>query len=632
MGTVFPVEFAILVPNGGSPERLLQGFTRNVSESGMCIEFKSFGKELELKLNDPTASLKLTINPSFSQNPIFAAARIVWLKKEEGPQAAKYFIGVAYESIDILSRKRLISHARRMHLAPRITAGVGLLLLMTLTAVAAHNRMLVRENFQLALEVREDALKKSKVAGNLVLLSDSRRSLEEELEGLRLENERLEKAVEDMNQEMSMKVSYENELMKSREREAGIRAELSRIQHDQEKLRKSYLVLEETGRKGSETALDWMSRWLASHRNVKTGRVASFEGDPALEDTAFSYDQSLVVQAFLLSGEAEKAQAILSFYDSHARSQSGAYFNAYDTVNGEPRESIVRTGPNLWLGIASVQFSRVLNDTRFVPMARRIGDWALRLQDEEGGLKGGPDVSWYSTEHNLDAYAFFGMLAEVTGEEGYHRAQEKTLRWLKKYAYSNINGAVNRGKGDSTIATDTFAWSIAAIGPAKLEEMGFDPEGILAFSEQHCGVKVNFQIPDGQKLDVQGFDFAKAQNLARGGVISTEWTSQMAVSYQVIARYFKDSGNLEKAQRYNEKADFYLNELQKMIIVSPSRTGQGRGCLPYASTDNVDTGHGWRTPNGSRTGSVAGTAYGFFAGKRYNPFELSEKNGSTSSP
>ncbi len=616
-----------MVPNGNSPERLLQGFTRNVSESGMCIEFKSFGKEVEQKLNDPAASLKLTINPSFSKNPIVATARIVWLKKEEGAQAARYFIGVAYEVIDTVSQRRLIGYARRMRLVPRITASLGLILLTALTVLAVHNRTMVRENHQLALEVREGALKKSIVAGDLVSLSDNRRLLEADLENLRSENGRLEKAIEDMNKEISVKVTYETELLKSREREAGIRAELESIQHSQERLRQSYHDLETTGRKGSETALAWMSRWLASHRNTKTGLVASFEGDPSLEETAFSYDQSLVTQAFLLDNDPEKAEAILSFYNSRARNQNGAYFNAYDSANGEPREMIVRTGPNLWLGIAALQYGRVANDPRFVPMAKRLGDWALRFQDDEGGFLGGPDVSWYSTEHNLDAYAFFGMLAEVTGDERYRRAREKTLAWLKKYAYSNKYGAVNRGKGDATIATDTFTWSIAAIGPAKLVEMGFDPESILSFAEQHCGVKVNFQVPGGQKLEVRGFDFSKAQHLARGGVISTEWTSQMVVSYQVLARYFKAAGNLEKAGRYHEKANFYLNELQKMLITSPSRTGQGRGCLPYASSDNVDTGHGWRTPNGSRTGSVAGTAYGIFAGKRYNPFELTKKKG-----
>lgn len=46
-----------------------------------------------------------------------------------------------------------------------------------------------------------------------------------------------------------------------------------------------------------------------------------------------------------------------------------------------------------------------------------------------------------------------------------------------------------------------------------------------------------------------------------------------------------------------------------MVISSPSPSGQGQGCLPYASSDFVDTGHGWMTPKGKNTGSVSATIY-----------------------
>jgi hypothetical protein len=72
------------------------------------------------------------------------------------------------------------------------------------------------------------------------------------------------------------------------------------------------------------------------------------------------------------------------------------------------------------------------------------------------------------------------------------------------------------------------------------------------------------------------------------------------------------------------KADTYLAELSNMIISSPSPSGQGESCLPYATQDYVDTGHGWMTPKGSSTGSVAGTAYALFAYYNYNPLELKE--------
>jgi hypothetical protein len=154
-----------------------------------------------------------------------------------------------------------------------------------------------------------------------------------------------------------------------------------------------------------------------------------------------------------------------------------------------------------------------------------------------------------------------------------------------------------------------------------------DPEAILDFAEKNCLVSVDFRHSDGKVSRVQGFDFSKAQHLGRGGVLSTEWTAQMVVSYQVMVRYFRGINDTEKAARYLQKSNFYLSELQKMLITSPSRTGQGRGCLPYASADNVDTGHGWRTPKGSSTGSVAATAYGVFAWKGYNPFEAGGQDG-----
>jgi len=68
--------------------------------------------------------------------------------------------------------------------------------------------------------------------------------------------------------------------------------------------------------------------------------------------------------------------------------------------------------------------------------------------------------------------------------------------------------------------------------------------------------------------------------------------------------------------------DEYLVQLGNMIISSPSPSGQGEGCLPYATQDVVDTGHGWITPKGKSTGSVAGTTWTLFAYYNYNPLEL----------
>ena len=82
-----------------------------------------------------------------------------------------------------------------------------------------------------------------------------------------------------------------------------------------------------------------------------------------------------------------------------------------------------------------------------------------------------------------------------------------------------------------------------------------------------------------------------------------------------------------KARAYELKAENILLQLGNMIISSPSPSGQGESCLPYATQDFVDTGHGWMTPKGKATGSVAGTTYALFAYYNYNPLELKVMTG-----
>jgi hypothetical protein len=217
------------------------------------------------------------------------------------------------------------------------------------------------------------------------------------------------------------------------------------------------------------------------------------------------------------------------------------------------------------------------------------------------------------------------MLYKLTGKDQYKNNADRILSWLNKYAYGNSDIPVNRGKGDSTIATDTYAWSIASIGPTMLKAMNMDADGIIEFAINNCSVTTEFTNRLGKEITVSGFDFAKHQNIGRGGVVSCEWTAQMILSFNIMVEYYLGLGQLDKAKYYQSQALKYLTELNKMIISSLSPLGQGNWCLPYASEENVDTGHGWRTPYGSKTGSVAATAYTIFAISKFNPLQLKTK-------
>nr|MBP7217015.1 hypothetical protein [Candidatus Omnitrophota bacterium] len=218
----------------------------------------------------------------------------------------------------------------------------------------------------------------------------------------------------------------------------------------------------------------------------------------------------------------------------------------------------------------------------------------------------------------------FKMLHEVTKKHAYETASNVALQWLIKHTYAQEAVPIQRGKGDSTIATDTYAWTIAAIGPAKLQEMQMNPDQIMEFAEQNCSVEASFLRPEGWIVKIKGFDFAPQRHVARGGIVSSEWTAQMVLAFKIMADYYRLEKDFAKADVYDEKAEVYLNELTHMLISSPSPSGQGEGCLPYATQDNVDTGHGWMTPKGQSTGSVAGTAYALFAYYNFNPLALKD--------
>src|SRR3989338_2146898 len=83
MNTVFPVEVARYRENANVPNPpLLQGFTRDISAGGMCIEVKNLHQESEVGMRAPDPHLPLSINPPFAKNPIRAVARVAWHKKQ----------------------------------------------------------------------------------------------------------------------------------------------------------------------------------------------------------------------------------------------------------------------------------------------------------------------------------------------------------------------------------------------------------------------------------------------------------------------------------------------------------------------------------------------------------------------
>jgi len=650
LDVVFPVEFQFLDPETrGSVSDIKQGFTRDIGKGGLCLEVNNIEDDFEGILKAKNVHLDLRIHIPLSHRETKAIASIAWYKKVKSGYPNKYLIGLSFIDIDKRESSRIYFHARRMSLTPKIVPVIILFLIAGLVFFYTSDYKSRLENKKLIEKIVSISGKRSILEKDILDYDVESREIEEtllskqeDIEAYHVELEELKELSLDLEKKTKLLEHSEEVRLKAEQglkevlsekeiltgKVSSLAEEVTYLEQRISQLSKNRISVGDSLKEllasfvdVEEKGVSSMYSWVKNHQNNFTGLVVSYEGDKGMEDWAFTYDQSLACQCFILMGDKDNARMVLDFYKHKAEKIYGGFANAYDACAGSVTEYTVHAGPNIWLGIAMMRYMERFQDEEYLRIAQQLGVWLIELQreDKESGIRGGPQFRWFSTEHNLDAYAFFNMLYRLTGDQKYLDSKDLVFKWIEKNAFSMREGRLNRGKGDATIATDTFAWAIAAIGPELLKDSGMDPDQIIDFAETNCMVTTDYKRPGNEVLKVTGFDFGKYEHLPRGGIISTEWTAQMIVTLKIMARYHEDDNSFLKAAYYKNKADFYLSELQKMMIVSPSKMGQGEGCLPYASQDNVDTGHGWRAPDGSRTGSASGTIYTIFAKENYNP-------------
>jgi len=158
---------------------------------------------------------------------------------------------------------------------------------------------------------------------------------------------------------------------------------------------------------------------IASMASVSTGSttlqlIRSYDipsNDPwytQLLNWSWTYDSAMSAAAFVVTGNGSEAQQLL---DQLAALQhtDGSIEIAFDVADGTA-ESVFRSGTIASVGLAGSLYDVFNHSTRYLSMDERAAAYLLSLQGSSGLIRGGPDVSWYSTQHNLLAYAFFGLL------------------------------------------------------------------------------------------------------------------------------------------------------------------------------------------------------------------------------
>lgn len=358
--------------------------------------------------------------------------------------------------------------------------------------------------------------------------------------------------------------------------------------------------------------------------------------DFVLRNLAFTYDNALAALAFLAEGTADglrRARLIgdaLAYASAHDRTfVDGRLRSAYAagdialppgwTPNDragtvpipgfydeptdrfyEVEQGATDVGNNAWAMIALLALYSRTRAQVYLDTARRLGEFIRGFRNDSGtypgflgGIEGpeGPAPSrrpWSSAEHNLDVFAAFTAMAQITGEPRWREDAALALNFVESMwdaaRGSYLTGTIDpdtRNMTPGQLPLDVQTWSVLSLP----ETLSRHPE-VLASAEQHHRV-----IADG----FSGADF----NEDRDGVWF-EGTAQLAVAY-AFARRDSERGGLSQELRRAQQ--------------SPP-TGNGGG-ISAASHDGLSTGFGFRY---FRRLHVGATAWNVFAQLGFNPY------------
>jgi hypothetical protein len=220
--------------------------------------------------------------------------------------------------------------------------------------------------------------------------------------------------------------------------------------------------------------------------------------DPSSErllNWSWTYDSAISAASFAATDEQAQAQRLLDQLTAlqHA---NGAIEFAFNTQTGQA-EALVRSGTIATVGLAAAIYDQQFSSSRYLATETRAAAYLLSLQTSSGLIKGGPDVSWVSTQHNLLAYAFLSRLAAEEQSDG--NPSEATHYWAEAaqiataietslLVQEGANTHFLEGSGDEALALDTQALGAMFLQSRGQSELALR---VLTYSQSTFGIIVS---------------------------------------------------------------------------------------------------------------------------------------------
>jgi hypothetical protein len=192
--------------------------------------------------------------------------------------------------------------------------------------------------------------------------------------------------------------------------------------------------------------------------------------DPSYErllNWSWTYDSAVAATAFASVGLQEQAGRLLDQLAALQREDGSIEF-AFDVQTGES-SGTVRAGSVAFNAIAFNDYDSTFGSTQYLDNARRAANYLLSLRNEEGLVRGGPDVQWVSTQHNIltvIALATLSQQLQEQGDEGAANAYREAAGEIAKGIDSQLvvrDGGLEhfrQGVGDEVVPLDTQALGV----------------------------------------------------------------------------------------------------------------------------------------------------------------------------
>ncbi len=223
-----------------------------------------------------------------------------------------------------------------------------------------------------------------------------------------------------------------------------------------------------------EKAFTFQNLMMDAYATGATVRLTQSYSDQTLGATAFTYDNAVSIHAYLARGTADdlsRAQVLgngLLYAQAHNFPVAdGRFAQAYFVNTRNPDGVYITpaaapfyfytstTGDQSWAGMALAQLFARTGDAHFLTGALLVANWIVTNTYSTlgaGGFSFGtninsinqsvPSGNGKSTEHNIDAFAFFTMLARLT-DGGSSTANGMSWSALAAHALTFVNSTLN---------------------------------------------------------------------------------------------------------------------------------------------------------------------------------------------